>query len=356
MKSKALWAVGLLLMAIVSSTPVMAGRDYITIVGSSTVYPFATVVAEHFARTSHFKSPKIEATGSGDGFKLFCSGIELKTPDITDASRSMEPLELADCTANGVQEIVEVKIGYDGIVVANAKQHAPLPLSRKQLYLALAKEVPDPRVPGKLRANPFRNWSDIDPSLPPHRIEIYGPPPTSGTRDAFVELVMDHGAATYPFLKDMAPGDFVRIARTLREDGAYVTAGENDNLIVQKLRTNPIALGIFGFSFLDQNSDFLQGSSIENQHPTLANIASGDYPLSRPLFFYVKKAHVGIIPGIREYLNEFSSDRAWGENGYLAEKGLIPMPAAERDQYRKIIRDLSPRSIRVELKRTGEPP
>jgi len=340
MKTKALLLASALTMIMISSAPAMAARDYISIVGSSTVYPFATVVAEQFGKTSSFKTPKIESTGSGGGFKLFCTGVGVETPDISNASRAIKPSEMETCAKNGVKDIVEVKIGYDGIVIANAKQSAPLKLTRQELYLALAKEVPDPKNPGKLIANPYMNWSDINPDLPKTKIEVLGPPPTSGTRDAFVELVMDEGAKTFDFIKAMDKKEFAKVAQTIREDGAYVEAGENDNLIVQKLQANPDALGIFGFSFLDQNADVIQGSIVENEAPTFENIASGKYPVSRPLFFYVKKAHVDVIPGIKEYLAEFSSEKAWGEEGYLADKGLIPMPEAEREQYAEAVKAL----------------
>jgi phosphate transport system substrate-binding protein len=308
-------------------------RDSISIVGSSTVYPFATVVAEKFGKAGSFKSPKIESTGTGGGFKLFCGGVGVQHPDVTNASRAIKAVEFETCQKNGVADIVEVKIGYDGIVIANSKKAAQLKLTRKEIFMALAKEVPDPRDPGKLVANPYKTWKQINPALTDLKIEVLGPPPTSGTRDAFVELAMETGAEKFESLKALKQSDakaFQKVFSTIREDGAYVEAGENDNLIVQKLGTNPNAVGIFGFSFMDQNSDKVQGSLVESNDPTFDNIASGKYPLSRPLFFYVKKAHVGVIPGIKEYLAEFTSEKAWGKDGYLSEKGLIPLPPAER--------------------------
>lgn len=333
MKTRSLLLASALTMTMFSTAPAMAARDYISIVGSSTVYPFATVVAEQFGKAAGFKTPKIESTGSGGGFKLFCGGVGVEHPDITNASRAIKSSEVETCAKNGVKEIVEVKIGYDGIVIANSKTTAPMKVTRQELYLALAKEVPDPKNPGKLIANPYMNWSDINPALPKTKIEVLGPPPTSGTRDAFAELVMEHGAGSFDFIKAMDKKEFARVAMTVREDGAYVEAGENDNLIVQKLQANPAALGIFGFSFLDQNSDVIHGSIVEDEEPTFENIASGKYPVSRPLFFYVKKAHVDVIPGVKEYLGEFSSEKAWGPEGYLADKGMIPMPDAERAEY-----------------------
>ena len=327
-------------LTILSTGPAMAARDYISIVGSSTVYPFATVVAEQFGKSSGFKTPKIESTGSGGGFKLFCGGVGVEFPDITNASRAIKSSEVETCAKNGVKDIVEVKVGYDGIVIANAKTAAPLQLTRQEIYLALAKEVPDPKNPGALIANPYTNWSDINPALPKTKIEVLGPPPTSGTRDAFVELVMDEGAKTFDLIKGMDKKEFARVAQTVREDGAYVEAGENDNLIVQKLQANPAALGIFGFSFLDQNSDVIQGSIVEGEAPTFENIADGKYPVSRPLFFYAKKAHVDVIPGMKEFMAEFASEKAWGMEGYLADKGLIPMPDGERQEFADAVKNL----------------
>jgi phosphate transport system substrate-binding protein len=314
----------------------VAARDYISIVGSSTVYPFATVVAEQFGKTTSFKTPKIESTGSGGGLKLFCAGVGVEHPDITNASRRIKSSEFETCQANGVKDIVEVKIGYDGIVVANSRAAAVMNLTRKDLYLALAKEVPDPKGGEKVVPNPYKTWKDVNPSLPDTKIEVLGPPPTSGTRDAFTELVMEEGANSYAWIKALSKADknkYKAISQTVREDGAYIEAGENDNLIVQKLEANANAMGIFGFSFLDQNADKIQGSVIEGEAPTFENIADGKYPVSRPLFFYVKKAHVGVIPGMKEYLAEFTSDKAWGPDGYLAERGMIPMPDGERKMF-----------------------
>jgi phosphate transport system substrate-binding protein len=332
-------------LSIMLSSPAMAARDYISIVGSSTVYPFATVVAEQFGKTTASKTPKIESTGSGGGFKLFCSGVGVDYPDITNASRAIKSSEVEKCAANGVNEIVEVKIGYDGIVMANAKTAAPLTLSLKDIFLALAKEVPDPKNPGKLIANPYKKWSEVNPALPDIAIEVLGPPPTSGTRDAFVELAMEGGAKSFDVITAMKKSDgkaYKRVAHTIREDGAYIEAGENDNLIVQKLQANPLAVGIFGFSFLEQNGDVIQGSLVEGQEPTFEAIAEGSYPISRPLYFYVKKAHVDVIPGMKGYLAEFTSDKAWGDEGYLTDKGMIPMSAEERKEYATAVAELQP--------------
>ena len=317
---------------------VVAGsaRDYISIVGSSTVYPFATVVAEQFGKTTSFKTPKIESTGSGGGLKLFCAGVGVEHPDITNASRRIKKSEYDKCLTNGVKEIIEVKIGYDGIVIASAKKTAPMKLTRKDLFLALAKDVPDPKGGETLIPNPYKTWKDVNPALPANKIEVLGPPPTSGTRDAFVELAMEAGAKKFAWIAAMKKKDkkmYKAICHTVREDGAYVEAGENDNLIVQKLNANPKALGIFGFSFLDQNSDIIQGSFVDGVQPTFDAIADGSYPVSRPLFFYVKTAHVDVIPGMKEYLAEFTAEKAWGPDGYLADKGMIPMPNDERKKF-----------------------
>ena len=342
-------AVGLFSLALVATlTPgvgAQSARDYISIVGSSTVYPFATVVAERFGKTTSFKTPKIESTGSGGGFKLFGAGVGVEHPDITNASRTIKSSEKEMCKKNGITEIVEVKIGYDGIVLANSKKAPLMKVSRRDIFLALAKNVPDPKNPGQLIANPYKTWKDVNPDLPDVAIEVLGPPPTSGTRDAFAELALEGGAKSFDFIAAMKAKDkkqYKAVCHTVREDGAYIEAGENDNLIVQKLDANPKAFGVFGFSFLDQNADKIQGSAIDGVQPTFEAIADGKYPLSRPLFFYVKKAHVGQIPGIEEYLKEFTSEKAWGPEGYLSEKGLIPMPEAERKKYRQVVENLTP--------------
>ncbi len=333
------------LLISVNAMDAFSARDYISIVGSSTVYPFATVVAEQFGKTTKFKTPTIESTGSGGGLKLFCAGVGVEHPDITNASRAIKASECKTCFENGVKEIIEVKIGYDGIVVANAKSAPVMKVTRKDLFLALAKDVPDPKGGDKLIPNPYKTWKDVNASLPNQAIMVLGPPPTSGTRDAFVELAMEAGAKEFGFIKDMKKTDKKRykaICHTVREDGAYVEAGENDNLIVQKLEKDPSALGIFGFSFLDQNADKIQGSFVDGVAPTFDNIADGKYPVSRPLFFYVKKAHIGTIPGIEEYLKAFTAESAWGPEGYLSEKGLIPMPDAERKKYASDVKMLTP--------------
>lgn len=320
-----------------------ASRDYISIVGSSTVYPFSTVVAEQFGKSTKFKTPKIESTGSGGGMKLFCTGVGVEHPDITNSSRRIKKSEFDQCQQNGVKEIVEVKVGYDGIAIANSKKAKLMDLSRKDIFLALAKDVPNPDGSETLVANPYKTWKDVNPALPDTKIEVLGPPPTSGTRDAFAELAMEGGCKKIDWIKAMKKQDkkkYKSICHTIREDGAYIEAGENDNLIVQKLEANPDALGVFGFSFLDQNTDKVQGSLVDGVAPEFEAIASGDYPVSRSLYFYVKKAHVGKVPGIEEFLGEWNKEGTWGDEGYLTDKGLIPMPKAERDEFSSAIKNL----------------
>lgn len=312
-----------------------SARDQIRIVGSSTVYPFATVVAEEFGRSTDYRTPIIESTGTGGGMKLFCAGVGVERPDITNASRRIKTSEVESCKANGVTEITEVKIGYDGIVLARSNQAPVMDLTLRQIFLALAKEVPTPS--GQRVANPNKTWKDVDASLPDVKIEVLGPPPTSGTRDAFNELALEGGCRTFPSIKALAKTDkhrYKTICHSIREDGVFIEASENDNLIVQKLVANPNALGVFGYSFLAQNRDRLLGSKVDGKAPTFENISSGDYPVSRSLYFYVKNAHVGSIPGIQEYLAEFTSEKAYGEFGYLVDKGLIPSPKTEREQVR----------------------
>jgi phosphate transport system substrate-binding protein len=317
-------------------------RDSIEVVGSSTVYPFSTVVAERYGRASGSPTPKIESTGSGGGMKLFCSGVGTNYPDITNSSRRMKASEFQKCQANGVKEIIEVQIGYDGIVIANSVESATMQLSRKDIFLALAAKVPGATA-GELIDNPYKTWKDVNSALPDVAIEVLGPPPTSGTRDAFAELGMEGGCKKIDWiaaLKASNKNAYKTICHTIREDGAYIEAGENDNLIVQKLEANPDALGVFGFSFLDQNADKVQGSIIESVEPTFDSIADKSYPISRPLYFYVKKAHVGVVPGIKGFLNEFTSEKAWGEEGYLSEKGMIPLPTKMRREMAENTRNL----------------
>ncbi len=345
-KSVAMATVTAVLLAAAASA--QAARDYISIVGSSTVYPFSTVVAEQYGKATKFKTPKIESTGTGGGFKLFCAGVGVEHPDVTNASRAIKKSEYDACQQNGVKDIIEVKVGYDGIAVANSKKAPQMQLTLRDIFLALAKEVPDPKGGDRVVPNPYKTWKDVNPALPATKIEVLGPPPTSGTRDAFAELALEGGCSTFSWIKDLAKKDkdqFARICMTVREDGAYVEAGENDNLIVQKLESNPNAVGVFGYSFLDQNRDYVQGSVVDGVPAEYEAIAEGKYPISRPLFFYVKKAHIGVIPGIEDFLKEFSSEKAWGPEGYLSDRGLISMPDAERAKYRDAAVKLTPMSM-----------
>jgi phosphate transport system substrate-binding protein len=305
-------------------------REQIRIVGSSTVYPFTTAVAEQFGKTGGFKTPVVESTGTGGGMKLFCAGIGADHPDFTNASRQIKKSEFEDCGKHGVTDIVEIKVGFDGLTVANSKAGPDLAFTKQQIFLALAKEVPD--KDGKLVANPYKSWKDIDPSLPDEKIEVLGPPPTSGTRDSFVELVMEKGAESIDTLKALKKADakaFEKVWKSIREDGAYIDAGENDNLIVQKLEANPLAVGVFGYSFLEENQSKIKGAKVEGVAPSYEAIASGEYKVSRPLFIYAKKQHVGTIPGMVEFVKEYVSDKALGEDGYLAAKGLVTLPGDE---------------------------
>ncbi len=321
-------------ITILLTTTIAQARDQIRIVGSSTVYPFATVVAEKFGISTKFKTPVVESTGSGGGLKIFCQGIGPRYVDITNASRRIKGKEIKKCAENGITEITEVKIGYDGIVIANSKNSQQMKIDRKHIWLALGKNV---MIDGKIIANPHKTWKDIDPSLPNQKIEVLGPPPTSGTRDAFAELALEGGCKKFDSIKAMkktAKEVFKKLCHTIREDGAYIEAGENDNLIIAKLEENPKAFGVFGYSFLDQNKDKLQGSIVEGSIPTFENISSGKYSVSRSLYFYIKNAHVNKIPGISEYVAEFTSEKSFGTGGYLQEKGLIPSPDAERAEVR----------------------
>ncbi|MFD1216840.1 MULTISPECIES: PstS family phosphate ABC transporter substrate-binding protein [Microbulbifer] len=341
--SKKVLAPALAALTFAASNVALAARDHISIVGSSTVYPFTTVVAERFSRATQYKTPVVESTGTGGGMKLFCQGVGENTADITGASRRIKQSELDMCNGNGV-DVVEVLIGYDGIVLANARGEAPFELSRKDIFLALAKDVPNPDGSETLVPNPYKTWKDVNPALPAHDIEVLGPPPTSGTRDAFAELAMEGGCKKFDWIAAKKKEDknaYKAICHNIREDGAYVEAGENDNLIVNKLVASPKALGIFGFSFLDQNADKVQGSLIEGEAPTFESIADQAYPVSRPLYIYVKKAHVNVVPGIKQFLAEFTNARAWGDEGYLADKGMIPLPTAKRQQVATDVRKLN---------------
>ena len=336
-------------------------RDNIEIVGSSTVYPFSTAVAEQFAKKTGNPAPKVESTGTGGGIKLFCSGAGIDTPDVANASRRIKKSELEACIKNGVDKVTEVQVGFDGIAIANAKSAPEYDLTLKDLFMALAKKVPNDK--GEMVENKAKTWKEVNAALPDTKIEVLGPPPTSGTRDAFAEMVMEGGCkgiAALDAIKDAAKKlkddgkkdeaetkekEHKAACQTIREDGAYVEAGENDNLIVQKLEANKDALGIFGFSFLEQNSDKVKGSKVAGVAPEFETIADGKYPVSRPLFMYVKNSHAEQVKGIKDFVKEFTSEAAWGEEGYLADKGFIPMPKAKREEVAKAAAELKPLSV-----------
>jgi len=303
--------------------PALAARDTIRIVGSSTVYPFTTIVAEQFGKKTDLPTPIVESTGTGGGIKMFCEGAGEDTPDAVNASRPIKESELETCKANGVT-VTELKIGYDAIVLAMAKEHADMALTTKQIYNALAKYV---IVEGQFVDNPVKTWSDLDPSLSNEKIEVLGPPPTSGTRDSFVELVLERECKSA--IKEagltVTPDDEKKYCKSIREDGAYVEAGENDNLIVQKLQANPAALGIFGFSFLEENASTLKGATINGVVPEYDTIKQGDHAISRPLFVYFKNEHFELVPDLKKFMEEYQSGDAIGEDGYLVEKGLISL-------------------------------
>ncbi|MBB6228057.1 substrate-binding domain-containing protein [Polymorphobacter multimanifer] len=314
------------MLAVLLPAPV-AARSQLRIVGSSTLYPFVTAVAEQFKRTNpQFPGPIVESTGTGGGIKLFCSGVGERFPDVANASRRIKATEVADCRSNGVTDIIEVQIGLDGLALAQGRAGRFPGMTEADIYRALA-------------ANPYgrkqtaRLWSDVNPSFPAIRIEVLGPPPTSGTRDAFNELYMEKGCDANPAMKVLKKSDPDRhqqVCTALREDGAYVEAGENDNLIVQKLAANPRLLGVFGFSYLEENLDKVKGVPISGVPVTYDNIASFAFPASRPLYVYVKGQHMRAVRGMREFLVELSRESTWGPKGYLSRRGLVASPVPAR--------------------------
>ncbi|CAK0756644.1 phosphate transport system substrate-binding protein [uncultured Gammaproteobacteria bacterium] len=326
---KLFWPVSIAVAATVfaaGDVHAQSSRDQIRISGSSTVYPFSTVVAESLGKLGKFKSPVVESVGTGGGFKLFCSGVGPAYPDISNASRPITASEREACAKNGVGAFTEVKFGFDGISVGQSTKAQAFELSRKVLFLAVAAQVP---VNGKLAPNPYRTWADIDPTLPRIEIEIYGPSPVHGTRDAFNELVMDKGCEALPEIKALPKDQMKKVCNTFREDGVWTDVSEDYSLIVNKLANRTTTVGVFTFSYIDQNKDKVRGLKIDGVEPTFDNIAGGLYPISRPLFFYVKNAHLGLVPGVREFVTEFLSDKALGEDGYLIAKGLIPLPETQ---------------------------
>jgi phosphate transport system substrate-binding protein len=316
-------------------------RDQIRVVGSSTVFPYVAAAAEQFGRETEFRTPIVEATGTGGGIKLFCEGIGDAYPDMANASRRIKDSEIEQCAKHGIKDIMELKIGYDGIVLANARQSQNFKLSKRALFLALAREVPKD---GKLVTNFYKNWRDIDPALPNIAISVYGPPPTSGTRDAFVELVMDEACKGFDEFKAKYKDEKLRKKQcsAMREDGVFVEAGEDDNLIVQKLTGNPDALGLFGYSFLEENVAKIKANPVDGVMPSFDNIVNGDYRVARSLYVYVKLDHVKFIPGIKAFALELTADSTSGEDGYLIMKGLLPLPKNEHDAMKKTAASLIP--------------
>ncbi len=324
---------------ILPASSAFAARDYVWAAGSSTVFPFATRVAENYAKKSGSKAPKVESLGTGGGIKLFCSGTGDAFPDIANASRPMKKTEFDACAAKGVKDIVQIKVGFDGIVIATDKDGPDYNFKLEHLFLGLSSNV---LRAGKFVPNPYKTWDEIGSGLPGNRILVYGPPPTSGTRDAFVELGIEAGARKYPTADELRSNNekqFKAIVDPLRKDG-WVDAGENDNVIVQTLTKTPGSLGVFGYSFLEENGDKVKGNPISGIRPTAQAIADGSYPLSRSLYIYVKKANVGVTKGLQEFVDEFVSDAASGRGGYLQGRGLIPLPPGQHDSQKGVAKTL----------------
>lgn len=322
-----------------ASSPAMA-RDHIKIVGSSTVYPYAQAVSEEFAKSTGNKAPVLESTGTGGGMKIFCKGIGEGHPDITNASRAMKKSEWDDCQKNGVKDVTEVLIGFDGLSIAVSRKGSDFDLTKEQIFKALSAKVPQG---GKLVPNPYKKWSEIDKNLPETEILVYGPPPTSGTRDAFVELAMHKGCKGLDYFKtkkkELDKKAFKKLVKAecspMRQDGPFVEAGENDNLIVQRLEADPKSLGIFGYSFLFENQDKLKATKVKGVLPSADTIADGSYGISRPLFFYIKNAHRKVIKGMNEYISEFVAEDSFGPDGYLKERGLVSLSDERRKAIQK---------------------
>lgn len=328
-------------MALIASAllvTTLSARDQIKIVGSSTVYPFSSSVAEELGSTTKFPTPVVESTGTGGGMKLFCAGADINTPDIANASRRIKDKELKLCEENGVTDITEAIIGFDGIAIAQDSKAAGFNVTKAQLALAVAEEVPS--KDGKsLIKNPYKKWSDIDASLPSREIIVYGPPKSSGTRDSFEELVLQHVFEKMPVYTDLFKADEnankkYKTYSVIRTDGVYVESGENDNLIVQKLTKNPAAVGIFGYSFLEENKDKVSGVTIDSIEPTVDTISSGKYPIARSMYFYIKNSHLKEVPALKEYSNLFMSEKMIGKDGILTELGLVVLPENVRSAAR----------------------
>lgn len=316
---------------LLSPSPLLARKgDQISIVGSSTIYPFAAIVAERFGRSTPFKTPVIESTGSGGGMKLFCAGIGLAYPDVTNASRRINPNEKKSCNDRGIT-ITEFITGNDGIILSNATNGPKFNISIMHIAAALTAELPgggDSEMTA-LHANKLASWADVDAyvarltnapliGLPALPIKVMVPPPSSGTRDALSTLFMKAGAEKLGIAEQIH-------YEAMREDGAVIEVGENDNLIIEKLVANDQLFGIFGYSFFDLNRDKVQAAILDGTVPDFETIASYEYPGARPLFTYVKREHLNVIPGLREFFKEFISEKAAGFDGYLFSAGLVPL-------------------------------
>lgn len=335
----------IVIAALLAVANVAEARDQIKIVGSSTVYPLSSYVAEELGATTKFKTPVVESTGSGGGMKLFCAGADLDTPDFTNASRRMKAKEFETCQKNGVTDITEIVVGYDGIAIAQSQEAAPLNLTRKEMMLAVAAEVPN-KEGDDLIANPYHYWNEINSKLPHRKITIYGPPTSSGTRDAFEDMILKHLTKKMSVYTNLYKADHKKNKKykkyhEIRQDGVYVLSGENDNLIVQKLAKDTEALGIFGYSYLEENSDTIAAATVEGVAPAPATVQDGSYPLSRSLYFYIKKSHIGQVAGMKEYASLFTSEQMIGDEGACAEIGLIPLPKSDRDHYRAQLENLT---------------
>ncbi|MCG6113988.1 MAG: substrate-binding domain-containing protein [Mesorhizobium sp.] len=320
-------------LAITASAGVAAARDQIRIVGSSTVFPYTQAVVEEFANQGN-AAPVLESTGTGGGMQIFCGGVGVDHPDITGASRAMTQGEYETCVANGVDNVTEVLIGYDGLAIAVSQDGPDMDLTKAQIFQALAAEV---EVDGEIVANPYTNWNEIDPSFPDMAINVFGPPPTSGTRDAFVELVMEEGCEAFPAIEALEEDRMEEVCQRMRTDGPFIEAGENDNLIVQRLQSDSNTVGIFGYSFLYENQDTLKAVLVEGVEPNEETIGDASYGVARPLFFYIKNAHRGVIPGLQEFTEEYVSEASFGPGGYLEERGLIPLNDADRETTRQTV-------------------
>jgi len=342
-RTKALSAIAAFALASTALAGAAYARDQIRIVGSSTVFPYSQAVAEQYANATGSPAPIVESTGTGGGMKIFCQGVGEANPDITGASRAMKKSEYEACVAAGVTDVTEIQLGYDGLSIAVSRgSEFDWDLTEAQLFQALAAEV---EVDGQIVANPFKKWSEIDASLPDVNIQVFGPPPTSGTRDAFVELAMHDGCKTFPAIEALEGDRHNDVCSRMRQDGPFIEAGENDNLIVQRIEADPTALGIFGYSFLYENGDKLKAVKVDGVEPTFDTIADFSYDIARPIFIYIKNAHRGVIPGMNEFVAEFVSDAALGPDGYLAERGLTPLS----DDLRKDMQERAANSAKMDV-------